>query len=95
MSGLNNCKEVKKLFRTVFVILMILALPFATAQAAQPIKIGVAYGLTGMWSDWTKKNIVAVEMAVAEINAAGGVNGMSLEPVIYDTASKPAEATRL
>jgi branched-chain amino acid transport system substrate-binding protein len=95
MSGLTNCKKEKKLFRIAFVILMILALPFATAHAAQPIKVGVAYGLTGMWSDWTKKNIVAVEMAVAEINAAGGVNGMKLEPVIYDTASKPAEATRL
>jgi branched-chain amino acid transport system substrate-binding protein len=95
MTGLNNCKKVKKLFRTALVTLMILALPFAIAHAAQPIKIGVAYGLTGTWSDWTKKNIVAVEMAIAEINAAGGVNGMSLEPVIYDTASKPAEATRL
>ena len=95
MSGLNDCKKAKKLFRTAFVILMIVALPFASAYAAQPIKIGVAYGLTGMWSDWTKKNIVAVEMAVAEINAAGGVNGMKLETVIYDTASKPAEATRL
>ena len=95
MSGLNDYKKAKKLFRTAFVILMIVALPFASAYAAQPIKIGVAYGLTGMWSDWTKKNIVAVEMAVAEINAAGGVNGMKLEPVIYDTASKPAEATRL
>jgi branched-chain amino acid transport system substrate-binding protein len=95
MTGLNNCKKVKKLTRTAFVILMILALPFATAHAAQPIKIGVAYGLQGMWSDWCKKNIVAVEMAVAEINAAGGVNGMPLETVIYDTASKPAEATRL
>ncbi len=95
MSGLNNCKKERKFFRTAFVILMILALPFAMAHAAQPIKIGVAYGLTGMWSDWTKKNIVALEMAVAEINAAGGVNGMKLETVIYDTASKPAEATRL
>ncbi len=95
MSVLNNCKKERKFFRTAFVILMILALPFAMAHAAQPIKIGVAYGLTGMWGDWTKKNIVAVEMAVAEINAAGGVNGMQLETVIYDTASKPAEATRL
>jgi len=83
MTGLNNRKKVKKLFRTVFVILMILALPFAAAHAAQPLKIGVAYGLQGMWSDWCKKNIVAVEMAVAEINAAGGVNGMPLETVIY------------
>ena len=83
------------LLRTAFVIVMVLVIPLATAHAAQPIKIGVAYGLQGMWSDWCKKNIVAVEMAVEEINAAGGVNGMPLETIIYDTASKPAEATRL
>jgi len=95
MSALKKGKKGKVLLGTAFVILMILAIPFATAHAAQPIKIGVAYGLQGMWSDWCKKNIVAVEMAVAEINAAGGVNGMPLETIIYDTASKPAEATRL
>lgn len=95
MSALKKDNKGKALLRTAFVILMILVIPLATAHAAQPIKIGVAYGLQGMWSDWCKKNIVAVEMAVEEINAAGGVNGMPLETIIYDTASKPAEATRL
>ncbi len=95
MSGLKKEKRSKVLLRTAFVISMILAIPFAAAHAAPPLKIGVAYGLQGMWSDWCKKNIVAVEMAIEEINAGGGVNGMPLETVIYDTASKPAEATRL
>ena len=95
MSVLKKDYKGEALLRTAFVILMILVIPLATAHAAQPIKIGVAYGLQGMWSDWCKKNIVAVEMAVEEINAAGGVNGMPLETIIYDTASKPAEATRL
>jgi branched-chain amino acid transport system substrate-binding protein len=95
MSALRKGNKGKVLLRTAFVFLMILAIPFATAHAAQPLKIGVAYGLQGMWSDWCKKNIVAVEMAVEEINAAGGVNGMPLETIIYDTASKPAEAARL
>ncbi len=92
---MSASRKGKDLLRTAFVFLMILAIPFATAHAAQPLKIGVAYGLQGMWSDWCKKNIVAVEMAVDEINAAGGVNGMPLETLIYDTASKPAEAARL
>jgi branched-chain amino acid transport system substrate-binding protein len=92
---MSALKKGKVLLRTAFVFLMIFAIPFATAHAAQPLKIGVAYGLQGMWSDWCKKNIVAVEMAVEEINAAGGVNGMPLETIIYDTASKPAEAARL
>jgi branched-chain amino acid transport system substrate-binding protein len=95
MSVLKKDNKGNVLLKTAFVILIILAIPFAAAHAAQPLKIGVAYGLQGMWSDWCKKNIVAVEMAVEEINAAGGVNGMPLETIIYDTASKPAEATRL
>ncbi len=95
MSASKKNNEAKALLRTAFVFLLILSLPFTTASAAQTLKIGVAYGLQGMWSDWCKKNIVAVEMAVEEINAAGGVNGMPLETIIYDTASKPAEATRL
>ena len=52
MSALKKGKKGKVLLGTAFVILMILAIPFATAHAAQPIKIGVAYGLQGMWSDW-------------------------------------------
>lgn len=94
MSGLKNEKRSKWL-KLAFVILIVLAFPLAAAHAAPPFKIGVAYGLQGVWSDWCKKNIVAVEMAVEEINAAGGVNGMPLQTIIYDTASKPAEATRL
>ncbi len=62
---------------------------------AEPIKIGAAFGLQGLWSDWCKRNVIALDMAVEEINAAGGVNGMPLKSVIYDTASKPEEATRV
>ena len=57
-----------------------------------PIKIGVAFAFQGVWSDWAKRNVIALEMAIEEINAAGGVNGMPLKSVIYDTASKPDEA---
>lgn len=95
MSALKRDNWSKALLRTALVILMILAVPLAAVHAAPPIKIGVAYGLQGVWSDWCKKNIVALEMAVEEINAAGGVNGMPLETIIYDTASQPAEAARL
>jgi len=95
MSALKRDNWSKALLRTALVILMILAVPLAAVHAAPPIKIGVAYGLQGVWSDWCKKNIVALEMAVEEINAVGGVNGMPLEAIIYDTASQPAEAARL
>jgi branched-chain amino acid transport system substrate-binding protein len=95
MSGLNQHGKGKKLFPTALAILMMLLVPFTVAAAGPPVKIGVVYGLQGMWSDWCTKNLVAVDMAVEEINAQGGVNGMPLETIIYDTASKPTEATRL
>ena len=95
MSALKKNNRSNALLKTAVVILMVLVFPLAAVHAEQPIKIGVAYGLQGVWSDWCKKNIVALEMAVEEINAAGGVNGMPLETIVYDTASQPAEATRL
>jgi branched-chain amino acid transport system substrate-binding protein len=65
------------------------------ATAAEPIKIGLAFSRQGVWSDFCKRNEIAVEMAIEEINAAGGVNGMPLKSVAYDTACKPDEAARI
>ncbi len=63
--------------------------------AGKEVKIGAAWGLTGMWSDWTKKNEIAAQIAIEEINAAGGIGGVPLRLVTYDTGSKPMEATRM
>jgi len=87
--------RVRKIFFILCVMMVGVLSGFAVAGATEPIKIGVAFGMTGVWGDWCKRNIVAVEMAIEEINAAGGVNGMPLKSVIYDTASKPDEATRI
>ena len=87
-----------KMVRMVLVVAMVTMAVFScytVARAAEPIKIGAAYGLQGVWSDWCKRNLIAIEMAIEEINAAGGVNGMPLKSVVYDTASKPDEATRV
>ncbi len=87
-----------KMVRMVLVVAMVTMAVFScytVARAAEPIKIGAAYGLQGVWSDWCKRNLIAIEMATEEINAAGGVNGMPLKSVVYDTASKPDEATRV
>jgi branched-chain amino acid transport system substrate-binding protein len=63
--------------------------------AGKEVKIGAAWGLTGMWSDYTKKNEIAAQIAIEEINANGGVGGVPLRLVTYDTGSKPMEATRM
>ena len=67
----------------------------APCLAAEPIKIGAAFALQGPWGDYCKRNVIALDMAVEKINAAGGVNGMPFKVVLYDTASKPDEATRI
>jgi branched-chain amino acid transport system substrate-binding protein len=87
-----------KRLKLVSILLVVVAgvlFGFSVSGAKEPIKIGVAFGLHGLWSDWCKRNLVALEMATEEINAAGGVNGMPLTTIVYDTASKPDEATRI
>jgi len=78
-----------------FVLMALIGLKPAAVSAQEPIKIGVAFALQGVWSDWCKRNLIALEMAVEKINAAGGVNGMPLKTIHYDTASKPDEAARI
>ncbi|MGD9041168.1 MAG: ABC transporter substrate-binding protein, partial [Desulfobacteraceae bacterium] len=64
-------------------------------MAGKEVLIGAAWGLTGTWRDWTTKNMIAAQMAVEEINAMGGIGGLPLRIITYDTASKPMEATRI
>ena len=71
------------------------ALPVAApATAPQPIKVGVIYGLGGAAAPYTKPAVTGHEMAVEEINAAGGVLGRKLQLVIRDDQSKPDVGVR-
>jgi urea transport system substrate-binding protein len=59
------------------------------AQAAGPINVGVLFSLTGGLSIIEKSLSDATLMAIAEINAKGGVKGMKIEPILEDGASDP------
>ncbi|SNS01927.1 substrate-binding protein [Antarctobacter heliothermus] len=59
----------------------------AMAQDGEPIKIGVPVGLSGANSVVAPSVVQAAELAVDEINAAGGVLGRPLELVIADDGS--------
>lgn len=61
----------------------------ARAAAADPIKIGVISPLTGAWTVYGKAHISGFQLAVEEINAAGGVLGRKLEIVIGDSKTEP------
>jgi branched-chain amino acid transport system substrate-binding protein len=67
-----------------------LALLAGTSQAQ--IKIGIAGPITGDLAAFGEQLKRGGEMAVADINAAGGINGQKIEVVIADDRCDPKEA---
>jgi branched-chain amino acid transport system substrate-binding protein len=83
--------------RTWFVIVTagLLALALAPSAAAQgPIKIGEINSFSGIGAPFTGPYKQAVEMAVEEINAKGGVLGRKVEVIFRDDKGQPAEAVK-
>ena len=64
-------------------------------EGAGSIKIGLSYELTGAVATYGQSSVDGVKMAIDEANAAGGINGKTIELVEYDTKSDEAEATTL
>lgn len=63
----------------------------AMPAAAQELVLGLSYPKTGRYATASNTE-VAVDIAVAEINAAGGVNGKKLRVEKFDTASEARNA---
>lgn len=59
------------------------------ASAADPIKVGVISPLTGAWTVYGRAHIAGFELAVKEINAAGGVLGRPIEILPADSQTEP------
>ncbi len=58
-------------------------------RAADNIKVGIISPLTGAWTVYGKAHISGFELAVDEINAAGGVLGRQFELVVGDSKTEP------
>jgi branched-chain amino acid transport system substrate-binding protein len=69
-------------------LLALVLLAAAPAYAADPIRIGVVGTLSGPNVDRGQQEQYAVELALAEINRAGGVLNRPVEAFYGDTASK-------
>jgi branched-chain amino acid transport system substrate-binding protein len=54
-------------------------------EPQESIKIGGAFGLTGICAEFGEGELKAVTLAIEEANASGGVNGKRLELVSEDT----------
>lgn len=80
-------------------ILFILAIALTTlfvgsqmAYAADSIKIGSAYGMTGRIG-WIGEDCVnGAKLVIDEVNGRGGINGKQIELVVYDTKNNPDTA---
>jgi branched-chain amino acid transport system substrate-binding protein len=63
------------------------------AQTPQPIRIGFVSSLTGAQAPLGQPMLLGAQIAVDQINGAGGVNGRKLELVVRDDKAKPTDAT--
>ena len=75
---------------------MAVCLLMATASLASgTIKIGALFAVTGPAAFLGEPEKKTLEMLVKETNSKGGINGMKLEAVIYDTGGDATKAVQL
>ena len=72
--------------KRIYGSLAIAALALAATPAFAQIKIASVGPMTGQYAAFGEQLRRGAEMAVADINAAGGVNGQKLELTIGDDA---------
>ncbi len=92
----------KKILLTAMSLFLVLSLFAACAPKADTkdadgatIKIGINMELSGDVASYGESTVNGIEMAIDEVNKAGGINGKTVEIVKYDNKSDAAEATTL
>ena len=85
--------SVRRFFRGV-AALAVMVLGAVPAAAQGPIRIGEINSFSGIGAPFTGPYRSAVEMAVDEVNAKGGVLGRKVEVIFRDDKGQPAEAVK-
>ena len=81
---------------TLVVLVSLLIVQNAVAEtSSKSFKIGVLAPRTGFGASWFAAGYPGLQVAQEEINAAGGVGGVPVEFLVYDTATKPQEAIQM
>ena len=79
--------------RTLLAASSLLAMPsIVRAQSADTIKIGFPVPLTGPYGTEAKDQVACAQLAIAEFNEAGGLNGRKAELLVRDDKLDPGEA---
>ncbi len=79
----------KRIMTVVLLSLLVAAVP---AGAAEPIKLGAFFALSGPASAIGTPTKLVAQMVADKINKEGGINGRPIELVFGDTESDPAKA---
>ena len=66
----------------------------AAKLEGRSVKIGCLASLTGKGAEWGQGAKISMEIAVEEINAKGGIGGIPIELICYDTQTLEAEALK-
>ncbi len=82
----------KRLTATLSAVLAAGALLAAPAVQAHEIVLGASLAKTGRFATLARATETAIDIAVEEINAKGGVNGHPIKLVKFDTGGDPKQA---
>lgn len=89
-------KAKHKILSTVLISALAATLTAGIAFAGEnSIKVGGLWAQTGWFDSYDVAGSKGLELALDEINAAGGIDGIQVEYVTYDTTSDLATATAL
>jgi branched-chain amino acid transport system substrate-binding protein len=83
---------------TVAVALVLAAAGVGPSEAkleGPAVKLGGLYSITGKGAEWGEHSKIATEIAVEEINKAGGIGGVPLQVIYQDTATEVGPAISL
>ena len=86
--------------RTLLSLLIVASLLMALAcqpsgSGGDKVRIGVFMSLTGSTANFGISSVNGIKMAVAEVNAAGGINGKQVELKVEDDRSDASEAATI
>ena len=83
------------LFVVVTLALLFMIQSSVAETSGKSFKIGFLATKTGFGASWFEGGKPGLEVAQEEIKSLGGVNGVPVEFIVYDTATKPQEAIQM
>lgn len=89
---MNSRRNTMRATAALAVVMTAVLWGFGSLQAADPIKIGAFFDLSGPAASIGTPTKLVAEMVVNKINKEGGINGRPLELVIGDTEGDPTKA---